>query len=140
MPREDRDVLSPRAFFVTLSLPFCPLEPLFFVAPSVSEGSPPLGRHPERSEGSLATHVPREDRNVLSPQAPARGAQCSLLSPRGASRGVSLGLPRYRSAGQAWLSPRALFFSVTPSPFLSPRGVSRGVSNCQRGDFSLRSK
>lgn len=42
--------------------------------------------HPERSEGSLATHVPREDMDVLSP--------------RGAKRGVSQGMSHYRSTEQ----------------------------------------
>jgi hypothetical protein len=92
--------LSPRAFFVTLSLPFCPLEPLFFVAPSVSEGSPPLGRHPERSEGCLA--IARQDRLGCRPE------------------------PFFVSPSHFFVSPSPIF-SVAPSPiFCRPEALAEG--------------
>jgi len=92
-------------------------------------------------------------KNVLV-QALLLSSRNSFLSPRGVSREDSLRMKRYleRSKGSFGtyvprkdkkesvpredmdgLSPRASFF-------VAPSRKRRGVSNCQKGDFSLRSK
>jgi len=65
-----------------------------------------MKRHPERSEGSLGTGVPREDMDGLSPRGVSQGVSLGTPSRPGDAipnqgMGVSLSLGKTKSGGLA---------------------------------------
>ena len=96
---------TPSLLFVAPRRPMCRPEH-FFVAPRRKPRGLLMKHHPERSEGSLGTFVPREDMDGLSPRGVSQGVSLGTPSRPGDAipnqgRGVSLSLDKTKSGGLA---------------------------------------